>query len=211
MKKLAIISLAILPSLACQGQVDFSKTDYSDYTRYVSIGWNVNVPLSNRDNIGTTSYSGMRFGIREKLSDHFFAGLDLNSFTYNSHTPRQTYFSDGSALTTDYYNYVYSYGATVSGEYYFNPEKRLMPFAGLGVGATYNSYKTFYNVYGNADSAWGLLLRPEAGAILKVGSRGAWGLIASAHYDYSSAKSEMFNYSNFSNVGFRLGIVIFDF
>jgi hypothetical protein len=37
------------------------------------------------------------------------------------------------------------------------------------------------------------------------------GAMAALHYDYSTSKSEKFNYDNFSTIGFQIGLILMDF
>lgn len=200
-------TLLITILFACAARV---APGQSIYERYFALSYDVNIPLVNTGYVGNTSTRGFQFGFRQKINEKVFVGLDLNDATYSTHIPRQTYTTDGGALTTDFYNYVYSYGAAVAGEYYFDTEKKIMPFVGIGVGATYNEYTQYYNLFTNTDKKWGLLLRPQAGAIFKLGKFESWGLITAVHLDYSTAKSKDFGYDNFMNLGFRVGLVFFD-
>ena len=81
-----------------------------------------------------------------------------------------------------------------------------MPFVGLGLGANSNSYKMYYNIYASNDSGLGGLVRPQAGALLKLGKDSKVAITGIVHYNYSNAGSTVFNYSNFSSIGFRLGV-----
>jgi outer membrane protein W len=180
------------------------------YERYFTLAWDANMPMSNTAFVKSTSFKGFQAGYHQKIRDNFFLGIDFNNATYNDHIPRQTYYTEGSALTTDFFNYVYSYGAVIDGQYFFSMDKKVMPFVGMGVGASYNQYTSYYNLYSSQDKQWGVLLRPEAGAIFKLGKYESWGVIAAAHFDYSSAKSKDFFYSNFMNVGIKVGLVFFD-
>jgi hypothetical protein len=182
----------------------------SIYERYFALSYDVNMPMSNTGFVTNTATRGFQVGFRKKISEKIYAGLDLNNATYTSHIPRQTYYSDAGALTTDFYNYVYSYGGTVAGDYYFSTEKKVMPFVGLGLGASYNTYTQYYNVFTNTDKAWGLLVRPQAGALFKLGKFESWGLITAVHFDYSTARSKDFRTNNFMNVGLRVGVMFFD-
>ena len=178
------------------------------FDRHLSFSWDINSPLSNTNFIKNTSVKGVMVSYRQRINNHLFLGIDLNNVTYHDYSPRQTYFLDGGAVTTSFYKYVVAYDVTLGGDYYFSPEKRLSPFAGLGVGANYNSYKLYYNIYSSEASGWGVLVRPQAGAILKIGEEMSWGVLAAIHYDYSTAASKDFAYTNFTNIGFRVGIVI---
>jgi hypothetical protein len=177
------------------------------YDKLFFIGWTVNSPLANQEFAGEPTARGARFGYREMFREKATIGIDVTLATYDQYIPRQTYYSPGTAFTTDFTHLVNTYGATVSGEYLFFQERRLMPYAGLGVGAAYNNYKIFYNVYSSSDGAFGFLVRPRAGAWFRFRERGSWGINASLHLEYSTAKSEEMGYKYFLNPGFEIGLV----
>jgi hypothetical protein len=200
MKRILFLVIVLIGSVRIYAQ---------DYDRLFSISLDVNKPLSNTDFIGNTSGRGFKIGYRQIINEHFLVGADLNSATFKDYAPRETYTSSTGALTTDFYKYAYTYGLTLSGDYLFFPEKRLQPFAGLGIGASYIDYTQYYNIFSANDIRWGVLIRPEAGAILRLGKYSSWGIQGVIHYDFSSAKSADFEYNNFMNVGFQIGLVFF--
>jgi len=200
MKKILLFAFILIGSLNA-----FSQT----YDRFFSLSYDVNQPLSNTDFIGNTSGKGFKLGYRQIINEHFLMGVDLNSATFNDYAPRQTYVSETGAFTSDFYRYAYTYGLTLSGDYLFFPDKRFQPFAGLGVGASYIDYTQYYNIFSSSDRPWGVLIRPEAGAIVRLGKYSSWGIQGAIHYDFSSAKSTDFEYNNFMNVGFQIGVVFF--
>jgi outer membrane protein W len=113
-------------------------------------------------------------------------------------------------MTTDYFNNVFQAAAVVSGQYYFpiGDNEHFFPYAGLGLGANRNSYSVSYNIYNDEEQHWGFLARPEAGMVVRIGSRRKFGLLAAVHYDFSTNKSENYGYKNFSTVGFQLGVMV---
>ena len=78
---------------------------------------------------------------------------------------------------------------------------------GLGLGANRNEYNVYYNIFRH-DRVFGFLARPEAGIIVRIGERRRTGIMAAVHYDYSTNKSDVLDYDNFSSVGVQLGIVL---
>lgn len=177
------------------------------FDRLFFIGWNANTPLANQDFVGSPTARGLRVGYRELIREQVTIGFDLTMATYDQYIPRQTYYSPGSAFTTDFTHFVNTYGATLSGEYLFFQERRLMPYAGIGVGVAYNNYQVFYNVFGTADDAFGFLARPRVGTWYRFSERSSWGLNVSIHLEYSTAKSEEMGYNYFLNPGFEIGLV----
>jgi opacity protein-like surface antigen len=175
---------------------------------YVSVAWNYNLPLNNKDFVGNGSTAGFLVGYRRKINNRIYGGVDFNYVVYNSYHPRQTVVVDNGATTTDAYNYQYTYGFTINGDYVFRPFKKLMPFAGLGLGLSSNEYKTFYNVFNSSDYRLGLLVRPQVGALLKLGKESRIALSGVVQYDYSSAASDKFNISGMSSLAFRVGVAI---
>lgn len=179
---------------------------------YFYINWDGNIPLSSTEYIDNISGRGAKLGYRMFFGrdQRFSAGLDFNWAQYDQYKPKETFVNETGAITTDYYNYIYQYGLTVSSQYYFplGEEERFFPYVGLGLGANRNEYTVYYNIYTDTDKVFGFLARPEAGILVTLGERRKMGVMAAVHYDFSTNSSEDFDYSNFSSVGFQLGIVM---
>jgi hypothetical protein len=179
-------------------------------TNYVYLSWDNNYPLSNKEWLDSSSpyggVAGFRFFIRD---NQFSVGLDLNWTTYEQYEPTQTFPQENGAITTDYYKYIFQYGAVASAQYYQPIGSEIVfPYYGLGLGANYNRYQLRYNIYKDEADAWGFLVRPEAGVLVKFGEHRSLGVIAAVHYDYSTVKMPQYDYSGFSSFGWKIGIVI---
>lgn len=179
--------------------------------KYFYVALDVNKPLSNTSWVNDGTARGMRLGYRAFINRKFSAGLDLSSSAYDQYKPTETMQSGSGAVTTDYFNYIYSYTAVVSGQYYFgnDEQERFFPYAGLGLGANNNRYVMYYNIYEDSESGWGFLARPEAGILYKFGRR-SLGVMASVHYDYSTNQSKKFGYDGFSAIGFNVGVIFLE-
>jgi hypothetical protein len=179
---------------------------------YFYINWNANIPLSSKEYIDNTSGRGAKIGYRVFFGRNrrLSAGLDFNWAQYDEYKPRETFENENGAITTDYFNYIYQYGLTASSQYYFplGEKDMFFPYVGLGLGANHNEYTVYYNIYTDTDRAFGFLARPEAGILVRLGTRRKLGLMGAVHYDFSTNKSDAFDYSNFSSVGFQLGIMV---
>lgn len=178
--------------------------------KYFYLSVDYNAPLSNKNWISNGSAQGLRLGYRYFITDRVSAGVDLGSSAIHEYKPTTTIESASGAITTDYFNYIYSYSAVVSGQYNFlvGDGDLVFPYAGVGLGANYNEYTQYYNIYTNAESAFGFLVRPEAGILVRFGTRRSLGAMASVHYDYSTNKSAEFGYKNFSTAGFQIGLML---
>jgi hypothetical protein len=177
--------------------------------KYIYINLDYNVPVSNTNWIGNPA-TGLRGGYRTFINERFSAGLDISWITYNQYAPTKTYRTTNGAITTDYFKYIYAYTFAASGQYNFlvGDGEKFIPYAGLGLGANTNQYILYYNAYQDGERVWGFLARPEAGILVKFGHRRSVGAMAAVHFDYSTNRSSMFRYSNFSSVGFQAGIMI---
>lgn len=180
------------------------------FDKSYSLMLDFNKPLSNTDYVDNLSGRGFRFAYREMISDKIFGGLDINNRSFSKHVPRQTYNNGTNAITTDLFNYTYNYGATLSFDYLLKSEGKLMPYAGLGVGASYIRFRQFYNVYSNQSDNWGVLVRPQVGVMYRTKETASWALQAALHYDYSSAKNEDLDSDTFQSIGLSIGITILD-
>jgi hypothetical protein len=181
--------------------------------KYFYLNLDVNKPLANTQWIQGTSAAGGKVGLRAFIRPNFSAGLDVGWSNFDEYEPTATKQNPTGAITTDYFHYVYQYSGVVSGQYYFKSEDedRFFPYAGLGLGANTNEYVLYYNIYEDAERGWGFLARPEAGILFRFTERGSIGIMAAIHYDYSTNKSDKFKYSNFSSVGFQIGLMSMSF
>ncbi len=199
--KYFIIIIFSITSIGSYGQ---------DFDRYFSVSWDVNKPLTTTRWIDETSVLGFKIGYHKLLNDRFSVGVDFTESIYRHYEPTTTFISSDGAITTDYFNYLYSYGVVANGKYFLpSKSKKLMPYVGVGAGAAFNRFAQFYNIYTDKDDSWGFLARPEAGVIFSFG--GKVGLIASAHYDFTTAGSDKFEYSGFSHYGVNLGLVFMSY
>lgn len=180
--------------------------------KYFYFAVDVNKPMSNTEWIDKTSAHGFRIGYRGFINDKFSAGLDVGTTTFEQYNPTETSQNGNWTITTDYFKYVYSYSATLSGQYNFavGDRETFFPYVGLGLGANNNQYVIYYNIYQDTETSWGFLARPEAGVLVRIGRRGTFGVMGAVHYDYSTNQSKKFNYDNFSTVGFQIGVVFLD-
>jgi outer membrane protein W len=180
--------------------------------KYVFAALDVNIPMSNTDWVKATSNKGLKLGYHAFLNEKFSAGFDFSTNTYEEYNPTETRQTGSGALTTDYFKYIYSYSAAINGQYNFKIGDRetFFPYVGLGLGANNNEYVLYYNIYHDAEQKWGFLARPEAGILVKISKRGSLGLIGALHYDYSTNKSEKFNYDKFTAMGFHIGLMMLD-
>lgn len=180
--------------------------------QYFYLSLDVNKPLSNTSWINESASKGARAGFRSFITDRISAGLDVGWSTFEQYVPTETRQTGNGAITSDYFRYIYSYSFVASGQYYFpvGDKDRFYPYVGIGVGANTNEYVLYYNIYQDAERKWGFLARPEAGVLFRLTRDGSFGLMGAVHYDYSTNKSEKFNYDQFTTVGFQLGIVFLE-
>ena len=179
--------------------------------KYVYINLDVNSPMANKGWLNATTAHGVKAGYRQFLSRSFSAGVDIGYASFNQYFPTETFQYPNGALTTDYFNYISSLSVVLSGQYNFQLKSQLFyPYVGIGLGAMGNDYTTYYNIYTDKDTSWGFLARPEAGVLIRLSKRRAIGGMAGIHYDYSTNESEKNGYSNFSSIGFQVGIMFMD-
>lgn len=178
--------------------------------KYFYITLDMQKPLANTSWIDDFSGHGGRLGYRVFINDKISAGVDVGWMSFDEYKPTETKEITNGHITTDYFNYIYSYSAAASAQYNFKvgEKEKLFPYVGLGLGVNHQEYVQYYNIYTDADKSWGFLARPEAGILVRIGTRRAVGLMAAVHYDFSTNKTELYNYDNFSSTGFQVGIML---
>ena len=113
-----------------------------------------------------------------------------------------TSFVDGTkTITGNAYNYSSSVPIMAIADYYFNPNQKINPFVGFGLGTTYTQDNVDMGLYTYQESAWHFSMQPEAGVIITQNP--GFGIIISGKY-YTALKtsgSEAHNYFA-TNIGF---------
>jgi hypothetical protein len=190
--------------------VGFAPANAQMHSSAFYASWSILKPTSDKDYISETSTAGMRLGYSKFINDKFGLGIEGGYSTLEEYVPRDTYEYPGGAITTDFYNLLYYYTLMANGQYFFGQNSRLMPYGALAVGMSFNEYRILYNVYGDSDSRTAFVCKPEAGIFFKVKEYSNWGLKSSMSYEYSTNKSSHFGISNFSALGFQVGVVFFN-
>ena len=92
---------------------------------YFYFAWDVNQPLTNTSWINQTSTRGAKFGFRKFIGEErrISIGVDLNWNYLQSYKRTETFYTDNGAITTDYFNDIFTIAAAVSGQYYFRTQK----------------------------------------------------------------------------------------
>lgn len=197
MKKIILLSIFSLTVFCATAQ-----------EQYFYANFDFNTPKSNTSWLGDGTNNGLKAGYRYFINERFSVGGDFGYASYDQYFPKRTVVGESGAITTDYFNYITSYTMAVSGQYNFKLNSELFyPYVGLGLGASSLEYTQYYNIYTDKDQSWGFLARPEAGFLLRVFKRKSIGLMAAVHYDFATNKSEINDYSNFSNIGVQFGVM----
>jgi hypothetical protein len=223
---IGLLALTSVPSFAqyyndrSKVKTNTSQDVTDDFTKYISVSWDYNVPLSNTQYINSASSAGIRLSYRKRLNniDNLWAGIEFGAASYTQYYSYQTYYSSASATSSDFYNYANTYSLAFSIDYFFLPmEKRIAPYVGLSIGAASINFSQYYNVNKVSDNTWGIQVKPELGILASLKTNAAWKLKVGVHYDYASnasdfAKNDFLtlrgsDYKNFMNVGFQVGIV----
>lgn len=200
MKRCFLIVLFIALSFASSAQL---------YESALHLGWNVTVPLSDKDYIGKSSASGVRLGFTKFLNERFGCGLEGSYAMLNDDTPLRTYDFPGGAVSAEVYNYLYQFALMANLQYYFVQGSKFIPYASLGMGMAFSEYHVYYNAFEDQDSQNGFTIRPEVGTLFRTKEYSRWGFKGSVSYEYAANKSDYLDVNSFSGLSFQLGLVFF--
>lgn len=182
----------------------------SYYDKFFGAGPVLSMPLSNRGFIDNQSLRGVRFFYREIITDRVSAGFDFSYSAYDDYLPPKVYNNGLNAVYTDIYNSVEQYGLTLSGEYNFKPESKIMPYVGFGAGMSYSTYSIYYNIYSDNEKKWSGLIRPYTGVAYRFSDKSPWAIFTTFSLDHSFAKAPDYDYKGFSAFNMQLGMVFLD-
>ena len=206
MKKTYTVALISILLIA----VSFRTKAQSGYlpNGFYLFGWDVNVPLNNKNFIDRTSFAGGKAEGRFFVTPNISVGGEISWSSLYQYAPKKTYEFDNGAVTTDLYKYIYLLPMNLNAHYYFKTDGQLMPYAGLGLGAMFSEQDLYFNIYNLHETNWGFLVKPEAGVLLKFGENSRSGIVFGVRYNYATNRQPDFKIDNIQTLSFQLGLAL---
>jgi outer membrane protein W len=202
MKKI-FLSLLLLLAIGVASQAQKAASDW--YQRnMMTLNWQFASP-TNPDYLSNTSWVGGNFEFRHFVNKKISVGAGLSWNSFEQYFEPQVYEKpDGSqAFYTDMVRQVYTLPLYANVHYYFDGGAKIKPYVGLGIGGQYSEQSAYYNVFVSESNNWGFAVRPEVGAMYKLGPY--FGLHANVGYSYATNKNEDFKMDDFKHIYYSIG------
>jgi outer membrane protein W len=151
------------------------------------------------------SFRGAQIEWRRYIDPTIAVGIDVGWNTFFEASPTETYTVGTASLTGKQYRYQNSFPMMAAGNYYFNPDQKLKPFVGLGLGTIYSVRDTQMYVYSVEQDAWHFGMAPQAGILYELGF--ATSLYLGLKYNVGFASGDFDAVQSYLaiNVGFVFG------
>jgi hypothetical protein len=171
-----------------------------------AIQYSINFPMgTTSDYIEKTSFAGATADYRYKVMPALHVGVSIGWYSFYEEKAYDSYTTQNESMTLSgkQFRYVNSVPILVTADYVFSEEK-ISPFAGLGIGTTYNSHNTEMGLYEIQVDSWHFTLAPEAG--VRIGINESVAGYVSARYNYSLETSALDAQSYLTlNIGVSFG------
>ncbi|WNJ19529.1 hypothetical protein [Pontibacter sp. G13] len=171
---------------------------------YFSITWNMGLPLGETaDYIGRYSLRGIGMEGRGFIDDHWAigGGFGWNVFyqqiSGGSVTPDDT---PELTVSGEQYRYINTVTLSVTGHYYWNRDRNIVPFVGAGLGPWWFNRRLEMGLFYTDRDVWQFALYPEVGILIPFGYERNY-LHISARYNYAFESSDIAQ----SWMGFHVG------
>lgn len=183
----------------------FSQTLVAQESLVFKANYSIGIPLSQTSYLKNASYRGFGLGFGKIFATNFSLSLEASWNHFYQYEPRTTYYFEGGAITTDLYKYRQQVPVILNMNYFFFREMRLKLYAGLGVGINYIQDKILFNAYEFGDEHFGFNLQPKVGTAFALDGNERLHLFAACAYNFSTNKSETFEYKSSSSMLIEIG------
>jgi len=196
--------LTLLVAVALSGaNTVFAQEDPMSHT--LTVQYTLSFPFGNTNNfIDKASFRGGAIDYRFHFSDVASIGASVGLFTFFKQYEPGTYTlrDETMTLTGNQYRYLNSIPILFTANYFVPTGNRFRPFAGLGIGTTYNADRLEMGMYLLEIDTWHFTLAPELGVRVKVADE--MSTFFSARYNVNFETTEL---SQQSYLGLNFGMM----
>jgi len=211
MKKLYII-LALISVLGFSQKASAQEPDATGFIRtyaqpggMLSFDWIIGVPMGdmNSNFISKTSTRGFNVEYRYFFDSPISLGGGLSWQGFYQKYDRATYSTDGIAITSTRFNYLYTFPIYMNFHYYPLKTNYVFPFIGVNMGAFHIDKQDQIGRYYVQDESWHFGIMPEVGALFKLDAHSGFGITVKAKYNYIFYNEN--NYNSLSQLNIYIG------
>ncbi|MCW3117573.1 MAG: hypothetical protein JWM28_1655 [Chitinophagaceae bacterium] len=172
----------------------------------INISYSAGFPTSSFKNfISDASFRGMDLRIMHGINDKLSVGFGTGFQDFYQKYPRQVYkLSDGSDISAVVSNSIQTVPLLARVQYNFTPDKRIQPFAGLGVGGNMVLYRQYLGEFPDSRNKFAFQAQPEVGVYIPFRANGSTGVSVSGYYNVIPFKYN--DTGNLNSFGFTVGI-----
>jgi len=163
-----IFTVLVVAAL-CSAHTTFAQEEPMSHS--LTVQWTFSVPLGNtRDFVSKTAFRGGAIDYKFHFNDVGSIGASVGWYTFfQQHEPgTYTILNETMTLTGNQYRTVNSIPILFTANYFLATASRFTPFAGLGIGTTYNAERLEMGWYALEIDTWHFTLAPELGLRVKV-------------------------------------------
>ncbi|HEY5825932.1 MAG TPA: OmpW family protein, partial [Cyclobacteriaceae bacterium] len=142
------------------------------------------------DFISKPSFRGFTVDFRKLVQPNLGVGFELGWNTFYEDKAYDTYTVGTLSYSGKQYRYNNQFPALFAVDYYFQPEGKINPFAGLGLGTMYSIRYTDMGQLSLKQDAWHFLLRPEAGIIINANPNLSFAITGKYNYGFAAGDLE---------------------
>jgi len=200
MKKFAILfAVAVISGISA-----FAQKSNWYLKNIMTLNWQIATPL-NADYLTKTSLAGGSFEYRHFASDKFSIGAAISWNSFEQYFPAKVYERPdaSAAIYTDMVRQVYTLPIMATAHYYLDGGDMVKPYIGLGVGGNYSEQSVYYNAFVSDIDNWGFLVKPEIGALIKMGDYS--GFNVSVGYNYATNENTDFKVKSMKQLTYSIG------
>lgn len=172
----------------------------------VEVNYSAAFPTSSfKDLISDGSFRGVDLKILHNINDNMAVGLTTGFQDFYQKYPRALYkLSDGSDISAVVSNSVQTVPLLATFHYNFQPQKRIQPFVGAGVGGDIVLYNQYLGEFSDSKSKFAFQAQPKIGLYYPFRQGGLTGITLSGYYNIIPFKYN--GTTNLNSFGFTLGI-----